>query len=208
MTVHLVLTLIFQLFPAALHPPTFDTALFPIDALVRTGSIIGTLSHLAISTNSPVNPLLIRSPLTHLIIGALASSGGGITASTLSTWTPSWAFSTPPILRAGTGILGSVDFWGGSLVAAIYGIFTRHEAFADVTATLNNVVASSRLPIPSFVTSETGGVVETVQLSPPLAKALAATVLSLLFGLRAWKFHWAKAPAPALKKKGGKNKTE
>jgi hypothetical protein len=203
LAVHLALTFVFHIFPTALHPPTFDTILFPVDALVRTGAITGTLSLLAVSANSPIHPLLIRSPLTHLIIGALASSGGGITASTLSTWSPLWVFSTPPILRAGTGIWGSVDFWGGSLVTAIYGVTTHHEAFADVTAALNSAVALSGLPFTSFVTSEKGGVVELVQLSPPLAKALSAAVLSLLFGLRAWKVHWA-VPAPAIKKKGGK----
>ncbi|KAF9465960.1 hypothetical protein BDZ94DRAFT_1306685 [Collybia nuda] len=205
LTVHLALTYIFQSFPAALHPPTFDTALFPIDALVRTGAITGTLSLLAVSSNSPVHPLLVRSPLTHLIIGALASSGGGITASTLSTWSPSWTFSTPPILSA--GVWGSVDFWGGALVAAIYGVFTRHEAFIDVTKTLNHAVASSKFLLPSFVISQTGEVVELAQLSPPLAKALGATVLSMLFGLRAWKVHWS-APALVSKKKAGKSKIQ
>ena len=55
-----------------------------------------------------------------MIIGALASAGGGMTAGTLGTWKNQWGFSTPPVLRAGVGIWGSLDVWGGSLVGMIY----------------------------------------------------------------------------------------
>jgi hypothetical protein len=51
-----------------------------------------------------------------MIIGALASSGGGLAAGTLGAWTNQWAVSTPPVLRTGVGMWGSLDVWGGSVV--------------------------------------------------------------------------------------------
>lgn len=105
-----------------LHPPTFDTALFPLDAIVRTTAIVGGVSLLSPSSASAnqLNPLYVNSPLTHMIIGALASAGGGTIAGTLGTWKSQWGFSTPPVLRAGVGLWGSLDVWGGSLVGMIY----------------------------------------------------------------------------------------
>ncbi|KAF5381677.1 hypothetical protein D9615_005387 [Tricholomella constricta] len=80
-TTHLILTLLFHLFRFILSPSVFaflDTVLFPPRR-----------------PRPPISRPLIASPVTHLIIGALASAGGGLTASTLSTWSPSWSFSTP-----------------------------------------------------------------------------------------------------------------
>jgi hypothetical protein len=51
-----------------------------------------------------------------MIIGALSSAGGGTAAATLATWTSQWSMSTPPIFRAGVGLWGSMDVWGGSIV--------------------------------------------------------------------------------------------
>jgi hypothetical protein len=116
-----------------------------------------------------------------MIIGGLASSGGGITAATLSTWSPSWSFSTPPLFRAGMGFWGSVDFWGGAIVATIYGVATRHQAFSDFVTVLDR----------AGVMSAKGTEMDSLQ-----AQALAAKVLNALFGIRAWKVHWATAIAP------------
>jgi len=52
----------------------------------------------------------------HLIVGAVVSSGGGLSTGTLDAWTPNWTPSTPPILRAGAGWAGTLDVWGGALV--------------------------------------------------------------------------------------------
>lgn len=194
-TVHLALTLVLNLFPDLLNPKLLDTILFPLDALVRTVAITGAITLLSIPSQSAsvsVHPTLLLSPLTHMIIGALASSGGGLTAATLSTWTPSWSFSTPPLFRAGTGLWGSVDFWGGALVAAIHGVATRHEAFSDITA------ASDR----TGVLSMKGTKMDSLQ-----AQALAAAVLSVLFGVRVWKVHWS-AGVVLSDKKGVKNKVQ
>lgn len=194
-TVHLVLTLILDMFPALINPKLLDTVLFPVDAVVRVASVTSTVGFLYIPSpaGTSVHPALTLSPLTHMVVGALSSSGGGITASTLSTWSPSWSFSTPPILRAGVGLWGSVDFWGGAVVAVIYGTATGHEAFSDVTAVL------SRMRLVSME----GAKMESLE-----ARALAAAVLSVLFGIRAWKVHWATSKAPSERKPAEKSKAQ
>jgi hypothetical protein len=194
-TVHLALTLVFYLFPVLLNPKLYDTVLFPLDALVRTVSITSALSLLSVPSppvSTSVHPALIHSPLTHMIIGALASSGGGITAATLSTWSPSWSFSTPSLFRAGTGLWGSVDFWGGALVAAIYGVATRHQAFSDLVFILDR----------AGLMSAKGTAMDSLQ-----AQVLAAKVLNALFGIRAWRVHWAAKIAPKAEN-GTKSKTQ
>ena len=194
-TVHLVLTLVFDVFPTLLNPKLFDTVLFPIDAVVRVAAITSTVAFLSMPSpaGTSVHPALTLSPLTHMVIGALSSNGGGITASTLSTWSPSWSFSTPPILRAGTGLWGSVDFWGGAVVAVIYGTATGHEAFSDVTAVLSQM----------RLVSMDGAKMESLE-----ARALAAAVLSVLFGIRAWKVHWAASVVPSDWKPAAKSKAQ
>jgi hypothetical protein len=174
-TTHLVLTLFFHLYPNLLDPKGFDTILFPLDALVRTSSVTSAVSLLSSQSPTSIHPALIQSPLTHFIVGALASSGGGILAFTFSTWSSSWSFSTPPLLRAGVGLWGSVDFWGGGIVAIIYGIVTRHEAFTDAAAVLEGL---------GFMKMKGLG------MEPLQAKALAAGVLTILFGVRVLMVHW------------------
>jgi len=120
-----------------------------------------------------------------MIIGGIASSGGGLTAATLSTWTPSWSFSTPPLFRAETGIWGSLDFWAGSLVAAVYGFVTGHEAFSDIAAALERVGLISA---------------KGIKMDPLQAQALVTAILTVLFGIRVWKVHWATDAAPSEKK--------
>lgn len=159
--------------------------LFPLDALVRTPAVVGAVSLLAIPSSSipaSVHPILVKSPLTHMIIGGIASSGGGLTAATLSTWTPSWSFSTPLLFRAETGIWGSLDTWAGSLVAAVYGFVTGHEAFSGVADAL-----------------ETAGLIsaEGIKMDALQAQALVTAILTVLFGVRAWKVHWATDAVPS-----------
>jgi len=90
-----------------------DTILFPMDALLRTGSVTYTLGLLYTPT---VHHEYVSSPLTHMLLGAIVSAGGGFLASTLGAWNADWAFSTPPVLRAGAGWFGTIDIWGGALV--------------------------------------------------------------------------------------------
>jgi len=84
-----------------------------LDALLRTN---GITSLLGLLDNPAVHPEYQNSPLTHLIVGAVVSAGGGLAAGTLGAWTPNWTLSTPPILRAGAGWAGTLDVWGGALV--------------------------------------------------------------------------------------------
>lgn len=51
-----------------------------------------------------------------MLIGAIVSAGGGLSAGTVSAWSANWVFSTPPVLRAGAGWAGTLDIWGGALV--------------------------------------------------------------------------------------------
>ncbi|KAF8632670.1 hypothetical protein AX17_004802 [Amanita inopinata Kibby_2008] len=172
-TVHIALTALFSKKPSLLNPRILDTLLFPLDALVRTGAITAALSLL---TTPNINPLYVSSPLTHLLLGAIASAGGGLSAATLSTWTPDWSFSTPPIFRSGSGIWQTVDVWGGAVVALVYGMATSNPAFASVS----NTAASLGV---SFAP-------DTLALSPLGARALGAAVLMVIFGLRVWTTHW------------------
>ncbi|KAF9269844.1 hypothetical protein L218DRAFT_850425 [Marasmius fiardii PR-910] len=181
--VHLLLTLAVSFFPTILFPqnlPTYDIVLFPLDAVLRVNAITTSLGIL--STNPSVNPLLVRSPLFHLILGAVSSAGGGASAGTLSLWTSQWAFSTPVFLRSDAGWVGTLDLWGGSAVALIYGLSTSHPAFEGL---LPSVIV-----IPS--------------LSPLGAKALCTIVLGSLFGFRA--LYSVPAAAPPKEVEGSKEK--
>ncbi|KAF5354313.1 hypothetical protein D9756_007202 [Leucocoprinus leucothites] len=205
LTVHFVLTALFTFFPSLLHPPTFDTALFPLDALVRTTAIVGSVSLLSPSSASAkqINPLYVNSPLTHMIIGALASSGGGFLAGTLGAWTSQWSFSTPPLFRAGVGMWGSLDVWGGSFVAVVYGVATDHPAFKTFLPTLLRTPIFSQLIqlVYPFLDSSFDGL---APLKPTEARALGGLVLTLLFGLRVYNVHWSGAVAAPKGKAEGK----
>ncbi|KAL0072659.1 hypothetical protein AAF712_000422 [Marasmius tenuissimus] len=162
--VHFLLTFVTTLFPQILSPtnlPTYDVILFPLDAVLRVNSITSTIDLL--SSNPNVNPLLKTSPLFHLIIGAVASAGGGVSAGTLSTWTSQWAFSTPVFLRPAAGLLATLDVWAGSIIALVYDLATSHPAFDGF--------------LPSFTLIPV--------LSPLGARALCTIVLSAMFGFRA-----------------------
>lgn len=194
LTVHFVLTALFSFSPSFLHLSTLDTVFFPLDALVRTTAIIGSVSLLSPSSASAkqISPLYVNSPLTHMIIGALASAGGGLSAGTLGTWTNQWNFSTPPVLRAGVGLWGSLDVWGGSLVAMVYGVATNHPAFRNfIPMLLRTPILSQMIQLAYFFSDPS--VDGLVPLKPAEARALGGFVLTLLFGLRVYTVHWVGA---------------
>ncbi|KDR79198.1 hypothetical protein GALMADRAFT_63297 [Galerina marginata CBS 339.88] len=112
-SVHVFFTLLFQIFPDFLYPVVLDTFFWPLDALLRTNAV--TLS-LGLLSSPNVHPEYRNSPLTHLLVGAIVSCGGGLSAGTFSAWSPNWSFSTPPVLRAGAGWAGTLDVWGGAFV--------------------------------------------------------------------------------------------
>ncbi|KAG6853274.1 hypothetical protein C0991_005545 [Blastosporella zonata] len=196
LTTHLLLTLLTYLIPSLLSPANLaflDTVLFPLDALVRTGAVTGTTAHL---TSAVIPQALKGSIVSYLIIGALASAGGGLTASTLSTWSPTWSFSTPPVLRAPTLTAlawGSMDVWGGALVAVVHATLTGKAGFRGVQQVVR-----------PYVTSALG----TAKMSDVEAKAVAAGVLAVCFGLRAYRTYWASKPQGAPVAAKGEAKTK
>ncbi|KAF8662034.1 hypothetical protein AX16_001220 [Volvariella volvacea WC 439] len=178
--VHLFLTAFFSIYPGFLYQPFLDTILFPVDGLLRTTAVMGALSLLS-NPAFNVDPKYISSPLTHALLGAVASAGGGYTAATLNAWTSNWSFGTPVFLR-GVGLLGTLDAWGGALVAILYGLATGHPAFSTLSFQLKTSPLSFGV---LFV------------LNPRGAKALGAVVFSILFGFRAWATHWRSSkPQP------------
>ncbi|KAF4566255.1 hypothetical protein AB1N83_010900 [Pleurotus pulmonarius] len=202
LTVHFFLTAFFQQFPSALNPRTLDTLLFPLDAFLRVNSITSTVAMLSPTSaiSGTINPLLAASPLTHCILGAVASSGGGQTASMLNVWSDTWSLSPPAFLR-GTplpglrgwfvGSLDTLDVWGGALIAVIYDILTAHPSF----------LGSSRFH--AFL--DRTGLETSKVLSPLGAKAVCCIILSFLFGIRVfWVHHWSVIPQTVVKKKKAK----
>ncbi|KAG7450863.1 uncharacterized protein BT62DRAFT_962721 [Guyanagaster necrorhizus] len=180
---HLVVTILFAIFPNILTSPNLDLVLFPLDGLLRANAVTSTLA--MISSNPAIDSKLTSSALFHIIIGAVVSCGGGASAATLKTWTPEWSFGTPVFLRSGVGFWGSLDVWAGSLVAVVYSAMTVHPAFDEV------VPFEVR---PAFALSSLG------------AKAVSSYIYTILFGLRVWK---AKLSSLAGVKKGkGKTKIQ
>ncbi|KAJ8496015.1 hypothetical protein ONZ45_g12623 [Pleurotus djamor] len=116
LTVHFFLTAFFTWFPSALQPRFFDTLLFPLDAALRVNSIAGTLSMVAVGSPLPINPLLAGSPLTHCILGAVASAGGGQSATALGL--EGWI----------AGTFDKLDVWVGAVIALLYDVLTAHPA--------------------------------------------------------------------------------
>lgn len=137
-----------------------------------------------------------------MIIGAIASAGGGLSAATLGSWTPDWSFSTPPVLRAGAGWFGTLDVWGGALVgkyfpsiseftaniatALIYSTTTGHPAFSFVRSYSTLVLSSPYLSMAWKPHPDS----DFPPLSTLQAKSLATAVLSVLFAVRVLDTHW------------------
>ncbi|KAF9562052.1 hypothetical protein CPC08DRAFT_706933 [Agrocybe pediades] len=187
--VHLFLTALFTIFPNLLNPTFLDTLLWPIDTLLRANAVTATLGLLSYPS---VHREYRDSALTHLLIGAIASSGGGLSASTLSTWAPNWSFSTPPVLRAGAGWVGTLDVWGGALVALIYSSATGHPAFASVRTYATLLLSSPLVSLTRKPHADSD--------FPPLdalgAKSLATAVLGVFFAARVLKTHWLGSQDP------------
>lgn len=72
-----------------------DSIFAPIDAICRSGAIIGALSAV---TNHP-NPAVANSLLAQIIIGAVSSVGGGAAAGFFGVWDKEWSLKTPAFLK-------------------------------------------------------------------------------------------------------------
>lgn len=157
-----------------------------------------------------VHPEYQNSPLSHMLLGAITSAGGGLAAGTFSLWSPNWTISTPPPLRVGAGWAGTLDLWGGALVgqcrlfihfhfsndalkpclALIYSSTTHHPAFTSLH-TYTTLILSSHL---LSGTRKPHADSDFPPLSSLEAKSLAGAVLGLLFAARVIKQHWLTAP--------------
>jgi len=134
----------------------------------------------------------------HIILGAIASGGGGTTAGTLTTWASTWAFVTPAPLREGAGWTGTLDLWGGSLVGEHYHYRNQH-AFICFSA----IIYSTATQHPAFVgqSSEVAPLALSVwpmktPFDPSSAAAGGCTLLAILFAIRAYTNHWRAGSKP------------
>ncbi|KAF8192925.1 hypothetical protein BJ912DRAFT_249835 [Pholiota molesta] len=182
-SVHLLVTSVFYLFPDLLYPPIVDTILWPLDALLRTNAVTSTLGLLYLPN---VHAEYQNSALTHMIIGAIASAGGGLSAATVGAWTPDWSFNTPPIFRSGAGWSGTLDVWGGALVALIYSSTTGHPAFSTLRRYITLLLSSPYLSMAWKPHPDS----DFPPLSALEAKSLATAVLGILFAVRVLNTHW------------------
>jgi len=161
---------------------TVDTALPLLDAILRSGSVCGAVN---LAYTHP-NPAIASSLFFQLFVGALASGGAGITTSTLGVWNSEWSFRTPPFLYG--GMVDTLDIWGGSLTAAVYGcLMGYHPAYEPYTRWLSGM--------------GTKYVPGTPLVSPLEARSVVIVVLAVLFSFRVYKVHYAafgvtKIPSP------------
>ncbi|KXN86971.1 hypothetical protein AN958_09426 [Leucoagaricus sp. SymC.cos] len=138
-----------------------------------------------------------------MIIGALASSGGGMAAGTLSAWTSHWGMSTPPVFRAGAGLWGTLDVWGGALVALVYGVSRNHPAFKSFLPTLAATPVFSQ--VIAFIYPYLDPSLEGLApLKHVEARALGGFVLTILFGLRVYNIHWSGSTPSSRQAEGKK----
>jgi hypothetical protein len=181
--VHVLFGYVVDMMPS---PKAMDIALPLLDAIFRTGSICGAVN---LASAHP-NPAIASSLFFQLLVGAVASSGGGATAATFGVWNSEWAFRTPPILRG--GIADTLDIWSGSLAAAVYGcLMGYHPAYEPYTRWLSGMGDKY--------------VAGTPLMSHLEARSAATVVLTALFAFRVYKVHYVassamQAPPPPLTK--------
>jgi len=167
LSVHLLLTGILPHIHSAISPRILDTVLFPIDSVLRLTSITMSLS----LVQSHSDPRLSQSVFLQLLIGAVASAGGGVTAATFGVWTSEWNFGTPVVLKSGW--VESVDVWGGIIAAFTYGLLTTsHPTYQYFLHFLS-------------ITSHPGPVLTALG-----ARSTATIVLASIFLWRVLVVHW------------------
>jgi len=178
LSVHILLTAILPYIQTALSPRMLDSILFPIDSVLRLSSITACVS----LVQSHTDPRLSQSLFLQLLIGAVASAGGGITAATFDVWTPDWKFGTPVVLKSSW--VACTDVWGGAVTAFIYGLLTAsHPTYQDILLSFS-------------ITSKPGPV-----LTPLGARAAATIVLAAIFLWKALVVHWFGAMRKPVKEK-------
>ncbi|KIY73095.1 hypothetical protein CYLTODRAFT_271379 [Cylindrobasidium torrendii FP15055 ss-10] len=144
-----------------------DAALIPLDALLRGNAVVGTVALLhsnalaASSSSSAASSAASAStaaaaslaaasfsPVFHAILGASASAGGGVLATSLRTYTPHWGLHTPTFL-VGAGasrsvLISAADVWAGALVGVLAGVMNGRVDFGDgvLAQAVNGVISS------------------------------------------------------------------
>lgn len=72
-----------------------DTIYPPLDAICRSTPIIAAIS----AAKNHSNPQLRESLLAQLVLGAVASMGGGAAAGFFGVWDKEWSLKTPAFLK-------------------------------------------------------------------------------------------------------------
>jgi hypothetical protein len=184
--------------PRILTPRILDTLLFPLDAILRLGSITTTLD----LVHTHPNPQLSQSLFLRLLASAVASSGGGVTAATFAVWTPEWHFTTPVFLKG--GVVDTVDVWGGMLAGTfkfpvLWLIFdtrlTEHVAFVYGIFTASHPTYQHLL-LSYSITTQKGPI-----LTPLGARSAATVVLMVVFFWKVITMHWIPLTRRATEKK-------
>lgn len=163
---------------------TLDTFLPLIDAILRTGAITSSVN----IVRAHPNPAVSSSLFLQLLIGAISSSGGGVSAATFGVWEPTWGLRTPPVLNADW--VGSLDVWSGSIAAAVYGYLAgTHPEYARARAYLSHGDGAEK-------------VLEVDPLMTPLgARSAATVVLTVLYAYRTYRTHYGGVTASTVLQK-------
>ncbi|MBW0488539.1 hypothetical protein O181_028254 [Austropuccinia psidii MF-1] len=151
---------------------TLDSFLPLIDALIRTTAIAAGVEACRTHPVSAVS----ESWAIQLFIGAISSSGGGISAQALRVWEPNWCLARPSFLQEGTMLAGT-DVWSGALIAAIYGALTAsHPSYHHFLSKYFPYIS----PKPILPTVD--------------AKALSAFILAVIYCWRTYQVHYISKP--------------
>jgi len=176
LSVHIFITYLLTNTSIAFPSPKILNSFLPlIDAILRTGAICSsvTLAH------THPNPALSSSLFLQLVIGAVASAGGAVSASTLGIWELEWSFRTPPFLRG--GLVDTLDVWSGSLAAAVYGMLLGfHPAYEPYTRFFARFVSGWKGPY----------IQGTPLMSPLEARSVSVIVLTTLYTFRVYRTHY------------------
>lgn len=157
-------------------PKIIDTALPLLDAIMRTGAICGAVN----LAHSHSNTAISSSLFFQLLVGGIASAGGGVTAATLGVWSAEWSFRAPPFLRG--GVVDTLDIWSGSVAAAVYGcLLGLHPSYEPYTRWLSGMGEKY--------------VAGTPLMSPLDARAVSVILLTTIYAFRVYKVHYSSTRA-------------
>lgn len=181
---HLVLTSLFDGGGISYPPPKLVDTLCPlIDAVSRSAAITAAVE----ACRAHAHPAVRSSLFVQLFLGAVASAGGSVTASTLGVWEHDWRLRRPAFVDG--GIVPTLDVWGGSLAAFVYGFFQiTHPWYGEVY--------------------EAYGFKPVALLTPLAARSTAVLVLTVLYVTRVYHTHYAPIRTVPVANKAGHPKAE